>query len=181
MKCFKKAIHLNRDYSEARQELEKVYKIIGEKQKIWLEEQLSGSDLPVLIVSHQPLAGRSAIDNALDIQALIARHKDKVILCINGHSHVDQMVEVGGVRFVHFNSASYFWLGGKVRLAKYKDPLFATMVIDPVKEEIRIDGVRSTWLDKTPEDADYFKGDKADLKDIVVPGISNRSLKLPSV
>ncbi|MDG2389310.1 MAG: metallophosphoesterase [Planctomycetaceae bacterium] len=151
---------------------------IGPDQQKWLAEQLSGSDSAVLIVSHQPLAGRIEIDNAKEIQTIISRHKDKVILCLNGHSHVDQQIDVNGVTYLHCNSASYFWLGGMVRLAKYKDPLYATMTIDPKKKEIRIDGIRSSWLSGTPEDAKFFTGKNAGLEKIVVPEIRNRILRI---
>lgn len=153
---------------------------IGLDQQEWLARQLTASDSPVIIVSHQPLAGRSAIDNAKDLQAVISRHKDRVILCINGHSHVDQRIDIDGVTYLHCNSASYFWLGGKARLAKYKDPLYATMTIDPKNRQIKIDGVESTWLAGTPEDANFFTGKNAGLENIVVPEIRDRVLRIRS-
>lgn len=149
---------------------------IGIDQQEWLEQQLTASDGPVMIVSHQPLAGRSAIDNAQDLQTIIYRHRDKVILCINGHSHVDQQIDIDGVTYLHCNSASYFWLGGKVRLAKYKDPLYATMTIDPKEKRIKVEGVQSTWLSGTPEDAGFFTGENKGLEKIVVPEIRDRVL-----
>lgn len=153
---------------------------IGPSQQEWLAEQLAESDLPVLIVSHQPLAGYGAIDNPKELQAVISRHQEKVILCINGHSHVDQRLDIGGVTYLHCNSASYFWLGGEVRLAKYKDPLYATMTIDKSKSEIRIEGAQSQWLNGTPQDANFFAGKEVGFEKIVVPEIRDRVLQLPS-
>lgn len=152
---------------------------IGPKQQEWLSQQLSQSNSPVMIVSHQPLAGRSAIDNAGDLQKIISGHKDKVILCINGHSHVDQQIDIDGIRYLHCNSASYFWLGGDVRLVKYKDPLFIKMTIDPQERRLRIEGVQSQWLDKTPDDAGYFAGKNVNAQKHVVPEIRNRDLGIP--
>lgn len=149
---------------------------IGPEQQDWLEKQLAGSSSPIMIVSHQPLAGRSAIDNAEQLQRIISRHREKVLLCINGHSHVDQQLQVDGVTYLHVNSASYFWLGGKVRLAKYKAPLFAQMTIDPTNKRITVEGVQSEWLSETPEDAEYFTGKNEGLQDIVVPEIRDRQL-----
>lgn len=151
---------------------------IGPVQQEWLSDQLSMSDSPVMIASHQPLAGRSAIDNADEVQKILSRHRDKILLSINGHSHIDQHIEIDGVNYLHFNSASYFWLGGKVRLAKYKDPLYASMTIDPGKKQIRIDGVESQWLSGTPEDVDYFTGKNAGIQEMVVPRIRNRMLPI---
>ena len=149
---------------------------IGKDQQKWLERKLKNSTKPVLIVSHQPLAGRIAVDNAKEMQALLSKYSDKIILCINGHSHVDQLLTIDDISYLHINSASYYWLGGRVRLAEYKDPLFATISIDPHKKEITIKGVASTWKKGTPEDVDYFKGNNAKLKGIVVPKISNRTI-----
>lgn len=151
---------------------------IGNDQTSWLEKQLKIAESPVLIVSHQPLAGRSAVDNAKEIQAILSKHKGKIFLCINGHSHVDQKIEINGVTYLHINSASYFWLGGKARLAKYTDPLYAIMTLDPNSKMIEIQGVESSWLNKNPKDLNYFTGKNADAQNIVVPKIRNRDLKI---
>jgi len=153
---------------------------IGPKQQAWLAQELSRSMEPVMIVSHQPLAGRSTIDNASELQSIISEHKDKVLLCMNGHSHVDQRVDIDGIAYVHCNSASYFWLGGKVRLAKYRDPLFAKLTVDLGKKLIRIEGIESEWLDGTPTDANYFTGKNRGLESIVVPEIRDRSIRRAS-
>lgn len=150
---------------------------IGKKQQSWLTERLQKSSHPVLIISHQPLAGEAAVDNAREMQTLLNKFSDKIILCINGHSHLDQHLTIEGISYLHINSASYFWLGGKVRLAEYKDPLFATLSIDPNKGEITINGVISTWKNGTPEDVSYFQNKKAGLKEIVTPRISDRTIK----
>lgn len=70
---------------------------VGNQQKNWLAAELKATDRPVVILSHQPLAGDSAIDNATEIQQLLTQHKDKIVLCINGHSHVDSLLQVDGV------------------------------------------------------------------------------------
>lgn len=148
---------------------------IGDSQRHWLKEELEAAECPVLIISHQPLAGRIAIDNAKEVQALISLHRDRILVCLNGHSHVDQHLEIEGVNYVHVNSASYYWLGGKVRLATYRDPLFTTMTIDAEAGTVSFSGVNSEWAGGTPEDAGYFKdGENEELKPIVQPRISER-------
>ena len=151
---------------------------VGPEQQEWLDKELAEAHIPVMIVSHQPLAGRSAIDNADQLQRIISRHREKVLLCINGHSHVDQQIEVDGVTYLHVNSASYFWLGGKVRLAKYKAPLYAKMTIDPTRKRIFIEGVQSDWLSGTPADVQYFTGKNEGMEEIVVPAIRDRQLAI---
>ncbi|MFD2159675.1 metallophosphoesterase family protein [Rubritalea tangerina] len=148
---------------------------IGPEQQAWLKKELDAAEQPVLIASHQPLAGTIAVDNAQEMQELLSHYQDKILLCINGHSHVDQQLEVKGIHYLHINSASYYWLGGRVRLATYKDPLFTTMTIDPKAATITLKGVKSSWAKGTPEDAGYFKdGKHADKKDIVRPEIRAR-------
>ena len=130
---------------------------IGGPQREWLQKQLEQSDKPVLILSHQPLAGSWPIDNAKEIQRLFGTHKDKILLCINGHSHIDQLVEVSGVHYLHMNSASYFWVGGEHRTAFYAEPLYAMLTIDPTAGTISIEGKSSTWKRRSPEELGYFK------------------------
>jgi calcineurin-like phosphoesterase family protein len=135
----------------------------------WLKQELETTDRPVLIVSHQPLAGELAIDNAAELQQLLAAHKDKVLLAINGHSHIDALYTMDDVRYVHINSASYYWVGGTFKhdsyaqdvmkkyewiqyTCPYKDSLFATLRIDPKAGNIRIEGQSSTWVGPTPKE-----------------------------
>lgn len=156
---------------------------IGKKQQAWLKRQLEAADKPVLIVSHQPLAGWAEIDNASEIRTLLAEYRDRILLCINGHSHCDQFLTIEGLSYLHINSASYKWLGGKVRLVEYKDALFATLAFDPKKGEIRVNGVQSEWKNRSPEDVNYFgrnEGEFARYREVTVPRISNRIIATPN-
>lgn len=140
---------------------------IGEQQWIWLKDQLNKIEGPIIIVSHLPLAGAFAIDNAEDIQNILAKHSDKILLCINGHTHIDSLVRVKNVSYLHINSASYQWVGGKYKhmsyskevhdaheyisyTCPYKDSLFATMTIDPKSMTIKIEGKTSEWVGESP-------------------------------
>ncbi|MEM7454321.1 MAG: endonuclease/exonuclease/phosphatase family protein [Planctomycetota bacterium] len=147
---------------------------IGPGQTSWLEEQLEISPIPVVILCHQPLAGRLAIDNAVEIQNLISRFNDRVLLCMNGHSHVDCLLQVGGVNYLHINSASYYWVGGDTRMAYYRDPLFTCVTIDPEKSEIEIASSVSSWRNGTPASIGYFDRDNAPPETIVRPLIRQR-------
>lgn len=156
---------------------------IGKKQQAWLKQQLNTTDKPVLIVSHQPLAGWAEVDNAREIRMLLAGYRDRIMLCINGHSHCDQFLTIDGLSYLHINSASYKWLGGKVRLVEYQDALFATLTLDPKKGEIKVKGVQSKWKSRSPEDVKYFEKDKgkfAKYREVTVPMISNRTIATPN-
>ena len=64
---------------------------IGEKQLEWLAKQLKTLKGPILVICHQPLAGPSSIDNAGEVQALLSSAADKVLLAVNGHTHIDHV------------------------------------------------------------------------------------------
>jgi exonuclease III/predicted phosphodiesterase len=151
---------------------------IGKQQQQWLSDELETTDRPVLILCHQPLAGEAAIDNAIEIQELLAKSKDKIALCINGHSHVDSLLVVDGVTYLHFNSASYYWVGGEKRMAYYQDPLFALVTIDAANSEIRIEGKSTRWKPgDSPRAFNYFERVTAPPETIVVPAIRERTIR----
>ena len=149
---------------------------IGNQQKEWLAEELKTADRPLLILSHQPLAGTGAIQNAIAIQELLAKYRDKILLCINGHTHVDSLLQVDGVTYLHINSASYKWVGGQTRMAYYTDPLFTTITIDPENSIVTVESKSSTWKGAPLADSGYFDRDDAPPESIVVPAIRRRQI-----
>jgi len=150
---------------------------IGKQQQAWLAQQLEQTDRPVLILSHQPLAGQSAINNATEIQQLLAKYKSKILLCINGHAHVDSLLQVDGVTYLHINSASYYWVGGKKRMAYYQDPLYTTLTIDLANSIIHVEGKSSHWKPgDSPTTINFFERVNAAPETIVVPTIRERKI-----
>lgn len=151
---------------------------VGRKQMEWLAKELDKSDRPLVIASHQPLAGPSEVDNAMEIQKLLSRYQEKILICINGHTHIDKLVEREDIRYLHVNSASYFWMGGKVRMAHYKEPLFAVLTIDPENRQITVKGKTSSWVTKSPEEHGYFSANKhkAELREAITPQIRSRMI-----
>jgi predicted phosphodiesterase len=140
---------------------------VGKEQLEWLEQELATKPGPFVIGSHQPLAGAWAVDNAEEIQALLARFADKVLLCVNGHSHIDQLLRAGRVLHLHVNSASYFWVGGAFKHASYapqvhadwpwishtcpyRNPLFTMLTFEPGNGVIRVGGSESEWVGESP-------------------------------
>ena len=140
---------------------------IGKEQLNWLEDKLDNTGMPVLLASHQPLAGPYAVDNAPKLQALLGRHSEKVILSVNGHSHIDSLIKIDGVPYLHINSASYQWVGGDFKhdsysselhekfpwisyTCPYRDPLFALLEIDAASGIISVIGKKSIWVGKSP-------------------------------
>lgn len=140
---------------------------IGEQQTEWLEAQLVEHDGPMVIVSHQPLAGHGAVNNASQLQTLLRRHARKVALAVNGHTHIDNLVEVDDVSYLHVNSASYVWVGGKHKhtsypeivhtkhrsiqyTCPYRDSLFTTLTFDPNDGAITVSPRASDWVGPSP-------------------------------
>lgn len=150
---------------------------VGPLQLQWLQEQLASTKEPVMIVSHQPLAGTFAVDNAPEVQTLLGAYASKIILAINGHTHIDDVLEVHGVIYIHVNSASYVWVGESFKHFTYADkviknhPLiaytcpyaesvFATLTIDPATHTIQVKGRETTWVGPSPAElkANTFAG-----------------------
>ena len=140
---------------------------IGQKQLEWLAKQLKTLKGPILVISHQPLAGPGSIDNAGEVQTLLEAAADKVLLAVNGHTHIDHVARVGRISYLHVNSASYKWVGGSHRnksypaevhskfrwveyTCPYRDSLFATLTIDPENGRIEVKGRESQWVGKSP-------------------------------
>ena len=167
---------------------------IGPEQTTWLKEQLDALDGPIIIVSHQPLAGYAAVDNAEDIQGILSNASDKVILAINGHTHVDDLVQINGISYLHVNSASYLWVGEPYKhesygkdihashrwieyTCPYRDPLFTMLTIDPANQGVTVNGIDSAWVGSSP--ADLGRGISPGLTsgDAIAPKISEREIQ----
>lgn len=164
---------------------------INKEQIDWLEAEFNKSSQPAIIVSHQPLAGAMAVDNAEDIQTLLSRHKQKVLLCINGHTHIDAVYYVQDIPYVHINSASYFWVGGDYKhesydmdihlqypwiasTCPYESALYALLSVEPDTGMIRIKGKKSRWKGPSPRELGFSLKYGYDMGDFISPTITKR-------
>ena len=168
---------------------------IGKEQLAWLEAELEAANSPVLIISHQPLAGTIAVDNATEIQDLLSRYASKIMLAVNGHSHIDDLLCIGGVSYLHLNSASYYWVGGKYEhqsysadihrdhpwishTCPYRDSLFATLILDPENQTIRLEGRASVWLGPSPAKLGSNASPNLNVGEEIAPHIRQRTIEL---
>jgi 3',5'-cyclic-AMP phosphodiesterase len=166
---------------------------IGKQQQAWLTGELEAAKEPVLVISHQPLAGIYTVDNAAEMQALLSRFASKILLAINGHAHVDQQLVVGGVRYLHLNSASYYWVGAQLAhqslapsihaqhpslalTCPYAEVLFALLTIDPQAGTVTIAGRESKWIGPSPAALGYTILNAEEQVKYLQPKISNRIL-----
>ena len=166
---------------------------VGPEQVEWMKSELKAIDGPVIVACHQPLAGPWAVDNAEAIQSVLDDAADKVILVINGHSHIDHVVRVRNVNHLHVNSASYQWVGGDHRnqsyseeiheahpwiscTCPYQDALFATLVIDPETRQVRVEGTTSRWVGRSPAELGAGKDPALIHGEHIAPRIRDRRL-----
>lgn len=167
---------------------------IGNEQMAWLKMELAHSQKPVVVVSHQPLAGWAAVDNAEAVQDLLAAYKKKIVLAINGHTHIDALYTVKDVHYAHINSASYFWMGSPYKhtsyskavhdsypwlssTCPYKDALFTVLTIEPQTGLVKIEGRNSEWVGASPA-ALHYQNDAIGAGKEIVPFIRGRKINL---
>lgn len=164
---------------------------IGREQQAWLTDQLDKATKPVLILSHQPIAGIYTIDNAEEIQRILSRFAAKILLAVNGHAHVDQTLRVGGVNYLHLNSASYYWVGNNLahlsltpelhqqypaiqNTCPYEEVLFSTLTIEPTVGKVTVKGKKTRWIGPSPLELGYSILSPEQQKMHVMPQISDR-------
>nr|MBR9810152.1 hypothetical protein [bacterium] len=160
---------------------------IGKAQVAWLENTLNSVEGPVVVISHQPIAGPYAIDNAEEVQKILSKYSDKVVMAMNGHTHIDLLTEIGGVQYLHINSASYHWLGSKYAhesypsevhakhsalkyTSPYREALFTALTFDPKNRKIIVEGKATQWVGESPKEL----GLKREPEGSVIPEIRER-------
>ena len=166
---------------------------IGKEQQDWLNQQLEDSKEPVIVISHQPIAGIYTIDTAVEIQNLLSVHASKIILAINGHAHVDQLIQVAGVTYLHLNSASYYWVGEKhahlsmdadthanypslASTCPYAAVLFGILTLDRKQGKLTLTGRKSSWIGPSPLELGYSILSKEEQGLYLQPQISDRAI-----
>ncbi|MCP5545104.1 MAG: metallophosphoesterase [Akkermansiaceae bacterium] len=171
---------------------------IAEVQVRWLRRDLAATRLPTFVFSHQSLERPGCIDNQEEIRSILEAGRlengdRKVAGCFNGHWHIDHHRVIGGIPYVHINSASYFWLGAAWRherlppgLAKrfphvsstapYTKPLFTILEIDPVKGRFTLRSAAAEWMGPSP--AELGRPFAPGEEDFVKPAISALDLAI---
>jgi calcineurin-like phosphoesterase family protein len=166
---------------------------IGPEQVSWLKDKLNEINGPIIIVSHQPLAGEDAVDNAEEIQEILGKASDKILLAINGHTHVNCILRKKDVSYLHINSASYYWVGDQYthetysaeivkqhpfvnRICPYKDALFTMMTIDVDTLDIAINGMSTDWVGKNPAVLGYSGMESLTIGEEIAPKINSREI-----
>lgn len=128
------------------------YPVIPPEELAWLDRELDQGEREgkgCVIFSHHSLIndfpGRGLYNQA-EVRALF-QGRD-VLLCMNGNDHGDDFRVVDGVPYYLVNSAAYMWCES---IVPYRDALSVCVEIDG--HELRITGMDSGYITKTPEDA----------------------------
>lgn len=171
---------------------------IGREQQAWLVAELDRTREPVVVFSHQSAEHHWGLDNGPEMRAILEATNRRagyrrVVAWINGHSHIDDLSLIEGIPYVHINSMSYYWLGEAFRnfcypphihaaapmiefTAPYRDPVWATVTIDPEAMEIRFEGRQGHWAGRSPEELGY--GETPEALRGVSPSVADRDVKL---
>ena len=171
-------------------------RFISDKQLTWLNNDLDKTNKKTIVFVHQSLFDSHGVINQDTVRDILSsKHfkngKRKVLVCFNGHSHIDAAENINGVWYVAINSMSYHWVGGEFKhksyseniydrypwieyVCPYKDALYAFVKIDE-DGTIRISGVHSTWVGASPDSLGFVS--KYYKRENIVPWISDRILK----
>jgi predicted phosphodiesterase len=149
---------------------------VGAEQRRWLEEDLDGTDLPVVVFMHQgvdidDVSGSLLVRRTLE-RANEKAGRQKVRLFLSAHYHLDYHNVINNIHYVQINSMSMgnILLGSElfansypeaylkkvVGLRKcyaYKDPLWALVTMD--NGEILIRGKKSEIVSPTLEELGF--------------------------
>ena len=164
---------------------------IAENQIEWLTGELQHGG-PMIVLCHQPLAGPSSVDNASVIQGLLTAASDRILVAINGHTHIDELLELGGVHYWHVNSAAYYWVGNQFShtsyppevhakfpaqssTCPYQNGLFSFLEVNLRSGKIAITGRESTWVGSSPAELGVPQTTQLESGKQIIPAIRARS------
>lgn len=141
--------------------------VISRPQVAWLEETVMSSPYPMVIFSHGSLMledeKHAAVKNREEVQDIFRRAHaagKRVLMCLNGHLHIDYLRIYEHVCYLDVNSASMYWLTpphhlfpeefhakhyGAQSLLIYNDPVHAVITLSE-DGRISIDGMKSSFF-----------------------------------
>ncbi len=166
---------------------------IGSDQLEWLAGELKHPG-PMIVFCHQPLAGPACVDNAKAVQRLLSANAERVLVAINGHTHIDELLEIDGVHYWHVNSAAYYWVGSKYKhesyspeihakfpsqssTCPYQDALFGFLEVELGTGRITITGRKSDWVGASPAELGLAKATGLEPDNQIVPQIRSQGWK----
>ncbi|MCP4645472.1 MAG: alkaline phosphatase [bacterium] len=164
---------------------------VGPEQLEWLEDDLSRTEAPTFVFSHQPVSDTGGhVTNDADVRRVLENAKNaagqpKVMACFAGHRHVDQHVAINGIQYLDINSMSYYWVGGNHKRTRYPewiekvypyvnhtvpytDPLYAVVTLS-ADGRLTLDGRDTAFIPPTPEELGLPAPDAGGATPIISP------------
>ncbi len=149
------------------------YPYVPREEIAWLRNEIKDEQFHYVIFSHQSLSNdfmKRGISNREEVRAIIEqrnRNGKKVLFCMNGHDHGDDVKVINGIHYYTLNSMTYIWHGIKETfnysneihkkypyikdLILYKEPLHVIVTIDE-NMNVQIDGMEGHYQNVTPKD-----------------------------
>jgi predicted MPP superfamily phosphohydrolase len=149
------------------------YPYVPEEEIEWLRNEMDEEQFDYVIFSHQSLSNdfmKRGITNREEVRAILEQRNckgKKVLFCMNGHDHGDDVKVRNGIHYYTLNSMSYIWHGIKETfnyskeihdqypylkdIILYEEPLYAIVTIDE-NSNVQINGVNGHYQNVTPKD-----------------------------
>ncbi len=149
------------------------YPYIPPEEVEWLKNELQEEQYYYVILAHQSLSNdfiNRGIFNRREIRRILEERNGngkKVLLCMNGHDHGDDVKIINGIHYYTLNSMSYIWQGiketfnycGEIHkqypslknLILYQESLHVIVAIDD-NMNIQINGMKGHYQNITPSD-----------------------------
>ncbi len=145
--------------------------ILPKEQLKWLTDDLQKTKFPSFIFSHQGLGeNKRSIKNNKEVHEIFKNAPSRVLMCLNGHEHIDFYSQKDSISYLIVNSISNCWLGKDFSAkrfsdeierrcpnlrytAPYRDAVFA--IIEADDKEITIHGFSSELIPPYPSQLNY--------------------------
>lgn len=189
-------------YMQNAQGGKKIFPYIPQEQLIWLEEDLAKAKNPAIVFAHYPILAPSTHGihearqkNNADLERILANAPSGTYMCINGHTHLDQLYRTNAIWQYTINSMSNWWAGSKFTclnrftpdidekfpllryVTPYKDAVYAIIEMD--ENGAMVKGAKSEFVGKTPEELGVYTNKEvgwtyAEISMLVTPRILDR-------
>lgn len=146
---------------------------LGAEQLEWLRKTLAANNNPALLFAHAPMD--TGIYEREEFAAILREARErgkKIIMCANGHSHIDSLNKVDGVYYWEVNCVIYRFLSralepvhyyGEELSARYPNIRFGAPYTEPlyayvtVREDgyVKIEGRVAEYMHPTPEERGF--------------------------
>ncbi len=152
---------------------DKAREFVGAAQQEWLREVLENADSPCVLLSHE---GLENVGDKEEVMQILRENRDKIVVCINGHNHVDGLTIQEGIHFLDIVSMTQQWVGSEYDVlteqecegvftkeefqqypclkftAPYQEPLYEFVEIDMLHKSVSVWGTKSRYIGRSPEE-----------------------------